>query len=97
LAFEDYRLNAQLRALFVRRWVDLSLLDYGVTNGVVYLRGSLRQYVSLREAADRKDSVDEALILAAWVERAIRQMPGVRDVVFNLDNMVRVGSKWRSR
>ncbi len=55
VAFEDYRMKAQVRAILVRRWVDLSKLEYSVTNGVIYLRGSLRPYLTER----MKDSNQE--------------------------------------
>ena len=44
---EDYRLHACLRVLLIREWVDLSHLEYGVTNGVVYLTGTLRHHLTV--------------------------------------------------
>ncbi len=96
MAYEDYRLNAQVRALLVRRWIDLSKVEYGATNGVVYLRGSLRPYLA-DTVSDRQRSGEEEAVVAGRLERVIRQLPGVRDVVMQLDRVVKVGWRWRPR
>jgi hypothetical protein len=43
MSVEDYRINAFVRTVLVRRWIDTSRVDFGTSNGVVYLRGILRQ------------------------------------------------------
>ncbi len=96
MPYEDYRLNAQVRALFVRRWIDLSKLQFGVTNGVVYIQGSLRPHVRESLSDGQQDRVQDA-VNAGRLERALRQIPGVRDVIFQLDNVVKVGWRWRPR
>lgn len=92
----DYKLNAQVRRLLVRRWIDLNQVDYGVTNGVVYLRGCLRP-ARFAEDKDPHDLRLEEITLATRLERSLRQIPGVRDVVFQLDHVVRTGYRWRRR
>jgi hypothetical protein len=94
VAFEDYRMKAQVRAILVRRWVDLSKLEYSVTNGVIYLRGSLRPYLTERmKDSNRNHEVE--VELATRLERSLRLIPGVRDVVFQLDRLKKVGWRWR--
>ena len=92
----DYKLNAQVRRLLVRRWIDLGRLDYGVTNGVVYLRGCLRTS-GLDDERNSEDARLEEITLAGRLERALRQIPGVRDVIFQLDHIVKTGYRWRRR
>ncbi len=92
----DYKLNAQVRRLLVRRWIDLSRLDYGVTNGVVYLRGSLGP-AAFDEERNPEDARLEEITTATRLERALRQIPGVRDVIFQLDHIVKTGYRWRRR
>jgi hypothetical protein len=97
LPYEDYRLNAQVRAVLVRRWLDLSKVEYGVTNGVVYLRGSLQPYIVDRVEKDERHLREEEAVVAGKLERVLRQLPGVRDVIFKLDGVVKVGWRWRPR
>lgn len=91
---QDYRINAQVRALLVRLCVDLAKVEHGTTNGVVYIRGSLRNSMF-----DRSDELSASrLAEAAFVQRiekALRRIPGVRDAVFQLDRVVKVGTRWR--
>ena len=96
MAFDDYRMKAQVRAVLVRRWIDLTKLEYSVTNGVVYLRGSLHPYLGERELDPRKNRETQAE-LANRLERSLRGIPGVRDVVFQLDRLVKVGWRWKVR
>ena len=41
MSVHDYRINAEVRRFLVSRWVDVSRLDLGCTNGVVYIIGYL--------------------------------------------------------
>ena len=94
--FTDYRLNAQVRSLLVRRGIDLVKVEHGVTNGVIYIRGTLASYVA-RRSDDLSEAKQEEAALAARLEKALRQLPGVRDVVFQLDRVQKVGWRWRPR
>jgi hypothetical protein len=96
LAFEDYRLNAQVRALLVRRCVDLSKVEHGVTNSVVYIKGSLRPYF-MEVDDDLSRAKLQEIDIASKLERLLKAIPGVRDVVFQLDRVVKVGWRWKVR
>jgi hypothetical protein len=70
LSHEDYALNAKVRILLIRKGFDLSRLDYGVTNGVVYLMGTLRTS-TLQALQDATESRLHEASLAAWLERTL--------------------------
>lgn len=92
----DYRINAQARALFVRLNVDLNKVEHGTTNGVIYVRGALRNF-----SFDRSDELGESRLAEAAfvhrVEKTLRRIPGVRDVVFQLERVVKVGTRWKPK
>jgi hypothetical protein len=98
---QDYRINAEVRRLLVSRWVDVSLLQIGTTNGVVYLMGSFEPAVE--DALQRvgqppeKDPAQRILRLLMQVDKDLRRLRGVRDVVLNLRNVRRKGGLWRVR
>lgn len=99
MSSHDYRINAEVRRFLVSRWVDVSLLQIGTTNGVVYLMGSFEPLVE--DALQRvgqvqeRDPAQRLLRLLLLVEKEMRRLRGVRDVVFNLRNARRKGGIWR--
>lgn len=96
MSFTDYRLNAQVRALLVRRGIDLAKVEHGVTNSVVYIRGNVRCYLT-RPTDDPSQARLEEIETVKRLERALRSLPGVRDVVMQLDRIVKVGWRWKPR
>lgn len=96
MAFDDYRINAQVRALLVRRGIDLQKVEFGTTNGIIYLRGELRTYFNA-PLDDMSQMRQDEIVLVHKLEQALRRFPGVRDVVFHLARVVKVGSRWKPR
>lgn len=96
MAFEDYRLNAQVRQMLVRKGLELNRIEHGVTNSVIYIRGTLRCYLTAQSDDPSQSRLDE-ITLVTRLERALRSLPGVRDVVFDLDRLTKVGWRWKPR
>lgn len=96
MSVTDYRINAQIRVILVRRGIDLSKIEYGVTNSVIYVRGKVRTF-SIRDSGDPSRERLEELEAVMRLEKALRQIPGVRDVIFQLDHLVKVGWRWKPR
>ena len=92
----DYRINAQIRVILVRRGIDLAKIEYGVTNSVVYLRGSVRTF-AIRQSNDPSRDRLEEIESMVRLEKAIRAIPGVKDVIFQMDHLVKVGWRWKPR
>ena len=88
---QDFRINAQVRAMLVRLSIDLAKIEHGATNGVVYVKGTLRADIFDPSGDGRLAEIQTAHRL----ERALRGIPGVRDVVFQLDRVVKVGGRWK--
>ena len=93
----DHRIVTQIRTLLVRAWVDTSILDFGVTNGVVYFKGTFRHHLS-KQNLNRTDRVKyNEVEMMKRMERSVRGIPGVRDMIFRLDNMFKSGAQWKER
>jgi hypothetical protein len=106
---QDYRVNAEVRRILVSRWVDVARLQLGTTNGVVYLMGTLDTTVmdpTRRKAASQQgdrptvkqpqwSTSERILHLASSLEKEIRRLRDVRDVIFKLDNVFKRGGRWR--
>jgi hypothetical protein len=97
MSVEDYRINAFVRSVLVKRWIDTSRVDFGTSNGVVYVRGILRQVYGRKQLEEDDEEVDNLLALVRKVEKEIRTIPGVRDIVFKLDNFEKRGGQWKRR
>jgi len=97
MSIEDYRINAFVRSVLVRRWIDTSKVDFGTSNGVVYLKGILRQVYGKKDSGEVDEQKDNLLSLVLKTEKEIRTIPGVRDVVFKLDNFEKRGGSWRRK
>ncbi len=96
MTIADYRLNALVRAQLVRRGIEMAGLEHGVTNGVVYLKGTLRSYLDPRTDDPSRARQDEAM-LATRIERSLKQLPGIRDVILHMDRLTKVGRRWKPK
>lgn len=99
VSVQDYRLNAEVRRFLVSRWVDVGRLQIGTTNGVVYIMGVLD--TTMEDPHRRVDEVvhraagERVLRLTMSLDKSLRRIPDVRDVVFKLENVHRRGGRWR--
>jgi hypothetical protein len=95
---QDYRINAEVRRTMVSRWIDVSALQIGTTNGVVYLLGTFEPLVedALQRAGQTQENDPTRRIqrLIQVVEKDLRRIQGVRDLVFNLRNARKRGGVW---
>lgn len=96
---EDFRINALVRRILSRCWIDTEALRFGATGGAVYFHGAFRKQHAPRAADDDADDAGEAhdnenIELLDRIERELRMEPTVTDVVFRLDNYRRVNGRW---
>jgi hypothetical protein len=98
MSAQDYRINAEVRRTLVSRWIDVSALQIGTTNGVVYLLGTFEPLVEnalqLSGQTQENDPARHVQRLIQLVEKDLRRIRGVRDLVFNLRNARKRGGSW---
>lgn len=92
----DYAITNRARAVLRRHWVDAGTLTCGCVNGVVYLRGELRQDPLYRVTRSQRAAVaaDDELALIHAVERDLGSIDGVKDVIFQIEGFERRGDHW---
>ena len=93
-AIVDARIHARVRSILSRRWVDLRLLHLGTVDGVIHLEGEFRQCLSLAPAIGEGRP---SLQFVRKVERELRSIPGVRDIVFSIAGFEKVGTEWKRK
>lgn len=84
----DSQIQARVRLLLARKWVDLRSLTIGTTNGVVYVGGGLRLI-----GAGPRDANQQPLGGKSWLQRLrqeISAIPDVNDVVFQFHELQEV-------
>jgi hypothetical protein len=100
MSLEDFRINAHVRRILERSGVDTEALRFGSIDCTVYFHGRFeavepdrpRGRGSWEEGAPSTAVASLARLEA--LEREVRREPGVRDVVFRIDNFRRTGGKW---
>ena len=95
VATDDFRINASVHTALVRFWIDTVNLEFGTSNGVVYLRGDLRR-LSFRSRKENGTD-DETPFLARRLDLELKQINGVRDIVYDLRNVAKVNGRWVQR
>jgi hypothetical protein len=99
MSAHDYRVNAVVRHHLVSRSVNLAALQVGTTNGVVYILGRLETTIDDPERhlaeARHEPAETRTLRLAMQLEREVRRIRDVRDIVFKLQNVAKRGGRWR--
>lgn len=95
MATDDFRINASVHTALVRFWIDTVNLEFGTTNGVVYLRGDLQRLSFRSRRENGKD--EETTFLARRLDAELKQINGVRDIVYDLRNVARVNGRWIQR
>jgi hypothetical protein len=100
MSADDFRINAFVRQVLTRRWVDLNAVRFGATGRIVYFHGRFERFRP--ENGNNEDAWEESagarlaenLALLETVEKEIRREPGVVDVVFRFENFRKLKGKW---
>ena len=90
----DHKTLASVKAIMVRQWIDTAKCQFSCTNGVLYFTGSLHLFLGARTNLSNYDYKHELLTVVKRLDRTLRQLPEVRDIVFRLDNVAKSGSRW---
>lgn len=89
----DYSINARVMQVLARRWVSLSGIEVGTTGGVVLIKGTLEREPGGWEAND--DLARERFVHG--LRSAIRGIPGVVEVVMELNEQENTEAPWTER
>ena len=102
MSVEDFRINAYVRQILSRCWVDLKALRYGAVGRIVYFHGRFEKVRAPSADGEtpwqqkRAEETAEDLALLQQVEKELRREASVTDIVFRLDNFRKVQGKWTS-
>jgi hypothetical protein len=90
---EDFVVQANIRRMLSRTDIDASQMDFGTVRGVVYIQGTFR--LSRFSPSWDSDKVNQFAVNTLYLlEKKIRRIPGVSDVVFQLNNWKKEKGRW---
>lgn len=100
MSVDDFRINAYVRQVLARSWVDMGEVRYGVVSRIVYFQGCFKKQRPVEPPTRkfwqraRPEETAEDLALLERVEKEILLEPAVTGVVFRLDNFRKDQGKW---
>jgi hypothetical protein len=95
---EDFVIQANIRRLLVRSNIDYSALTFGTVKGVVYFRGLFK--LARIHVADQDErtvdlkSQDYIRKTLYSLEKKVKSVPGVRDIIFQFLNWKKDRGQW---
>ncbi len=90
---EDFVIFSNIRRILIRTSIDYSRMDFGCIRGVVYFRGFFqlpRQFTG--EDQEKLIEISEKTLFS--LEKKVRNLPGVSDVLFQFENWRKERGKW---
>jgi len=90
---EDFVIQANIRRMLTRTNIDASQMDFGTVRGVVYIQGTFQ--LSRLDPSWDSDKVKDFTVNTLYsLEKKIRRVPGVSDVIFQLNNWRKEKGQW---
>ena len=90
---EDFVIRSHLRRVVARTEIDPAKLDFGTVRGIVYIKGYFQ--LSRLNADWDKTRVNESTAgILLIFEKKVRALPGVSDVIFQLQNWRKEKGQW---
>jgi len=90
---EDFVIQSNIRRMLIRTDVDYSRMDFGTVKGVVYVRG-IFQLSRLYTDGDDEKTKEFVIRTLYSLEKKIRSVPGVTDVIFQFLNWRKEKGQW---
>jgi len=90
---KDFAIQSNLRRMLVRTSINYSKMDFGTVKGVVYIRGDFQlSYISPDTDEDQLQELTAKTLYS--FEKKVRNIPGVTDVMFQLQNWRKEKGQW---
>jgi len=90
---EDFVIQSTIRRTLIRNNVDYTEITFGTVRGVVYFRGRFK-LAQLYTDGTKENALEFTTRSLHSLERKIKSIPGVSDVVFEFFNWEKEKGKW---
>ena len=88
----DFKINADVRRVLTKHWINLKLLRYSCVGGIVYLRGELD--LVFNAPSRRGDWNGMTAEQVSNLEKSLKRVTNVRSVKLQLSNWEKVDTGW---
>ena len=88
----DFKINAAVRRVLTQHWISMKKVRYSCIGGIVYVRGFIElMYNAPSRSGEGKSLTGEQI---GELERAIKRIPNVKRVNFQLNDWEKKGDGW---
>ena len=92
MSVSDFKINADVRRILNKHWISLKKLRFSCIGGIVYMRGNIDlMYNAPTSGNDRQGISGEQI---RNLERAIKKIPNVKRINFQLNNWEKKSDGW---
>jgi len=95
----DFKITSDARRILTKYWIDLKILRFSCIGGIVYLRGSLDIMYNAPSTGDSGGGGGGGITAerVGNLERALRKIPNVKRVKFQLTNWEKQADGWTKK
>ena len=88
----DFKITSDVRRILTRKWINVKKLRFSCVGGVIYMRGDL----DILYNAPNRDSESPGMsgTQIGNLERALKRVPNVKRVSFQLNNWEKRAEGW---
>ena len=91
----DFKITSDVRRVLTKHWINMKILRFSCIGGIVYLRGSLDIMYSAPTRVDGSDGISAERV--GDLERALKKIPNVKRVKFQLTNWEKGVDGWTKK
>lgn len=91
----DFKITSDARRVLTKYWINLKILRFSCIGGIVYLRGSLDIMYNAPTSKVSGDGITAERV--GDLERALRKIPNVKRVKFQLTNWEKQADGWTKK
>ncbi len=90
---EDFVVQSNIRRMLIRTSINYSRMDFGTVKGVVYIRGVFQ--ISHPTPDGDEEKIKDLTVRTLYsLEKKVRNIPGVSDIIFQLLNWRKERGQW---
>jgi hypothetical protein len=91
----DFKITSDARRILTKYWINLKILRFSCIGGIVYLRGSLDIMYNASSTGDSGGGITAERVRN--LERALKKIPNVKRVKFQLTNWEKQADGWTKK
>ncbi len=92
MAATDFRINAAVRRVLVRHWLDLRCIEYHTVNRVVTIQGTFKKVKEAIKDMKKGSGLEPTAVMA--IEAELLRIPNVKRIKLDIMGWTKLGGRW---